>query len=97
MWQARVDLFRQIEAAIDEEPSSDRAQALAAEWTSLNHELSGHDPDVLTGLLTAWADRQHWSATLRWQTEGLHFLSSERFERAAAFIDAAVAHQSRPS
>jgi DNA-binding transcriptional MerR regulator len=97
MWQSRVDLFRQIEAAIDEEPSSDRAQALATEWRSLMRELSGHDPDVLTGLMTAWADRRHWSATLRWQTEGLHLLSSERFERAAAFLDAAVAHQSRPS
>jgi DNA-binding transcriptional MerR regulator len=95
MWQARIDLFRQIEAAIDEEPSSDRAQALATEWTALMHQLSGDDPDVLSGLLTAWADRQHWPATLRWQTEGLHLLSSERFERAAAFIDAALAHQSR--
>jgi DNA-binding transcriptional MerR regulator len=97
MWQARVDIFRQIEAAINEAPSSDRAQALATEWMSLMRELSGHDPDVLTGLMTAWGDRRHWSATLRWQTEGLHLMSAERFERAAAFIDAAVAVHSRPS
>ena len=38
-----------------------------------------------------WADRRHWPATLRWQMEGLHGMSSEQFERAADFIDAAVA------
>jgi len=96
MWQARVDLFREIEAVIDEDPSSERAQALGARWTSLMHELAGRDPDVMSGLMSAWADRRHWPATLRWQTEGLHMLSAERFERAAAFIDAALAARPTP-
>jgi hypothetical protein len=42
-----------------------------------------------------WADRQHWPATLRWQVEGLHMMSSEQFEHAADFIDAAVAAGAR--
>jgi DNA-binding transcriptional MerR regulator len=93
MWQARVDLFRDVEAALDEEPSSERAQALGQRWTSLMLELSGHDREVMDGLIAAWADRPHWPATLRWQIEGLYMLSAERFARAAAFIDAALSQK----
>ena len=38
-----------------------------------------------------WADRPHWTATVRWVEEGLSMVIGERFENAAAFIDKAVA------
>lgn len=90
-WQARVDLFRDVEAALGADPACDTAQALATRWRSLVDEASGADPEVKAGLIKMWADRHHWSSTLRWQIEGLHMMGSERFEKAADFIHAAVA------
>ena len=90
-WQARVDLFRDVEAAFGADPASDTAQALAARWRSLIDEASGADPEVQDGLMKMWNDRHHWSATLRWQIEAFHMMGSERFEKAADFIDTALA------
>ena len=56
-WQARVDLFRDIESA------------LARRWMAQLEDTSTGDPGVKAGLMKQWADRQHWTATLRWQIE----------------------------
>ena len=40
-WQARVDLFRDVEAASGADPASERAQALAARWRALIEDTSG--------------------------------------------------------
>ena len=58
-------------------------------------QASGGDPGVKAGLMKKWADRQRWSATLRWQMVGLSMMSDERFDKAADFIDAAVAAEAR--
>ena len=91
MWQARVDLFRDVEAALGVDPASDTAQALATRWRLLVDEGTGADRELHDGLMKMWADRQHWSATLRWQIEALHMMGSERFDKAADFIDTARA------
>jgi hypothetical protein len=54
-------------------------------------EASGADPEVKAGVVKMWADRPHWSATLRWQIERLYMMGSERFEKAADFIQTALA------
>jgi hypothetical protein len=91
-WQARVDLFRDIESALGVDLAGETAQALARRWmVQLVDDASAGDRGVNTGLMKQWADRQHWPATLRWQIEGLHPMSAEQFEQAADFIDAAVA------
>jgi DNA-binding transcriptional MerR regulator len=89
-WQARVDLFRDVEAALGEDPAGEKAKALAVRWMAQIEAASGGDRDVKAGLMKTWADRRHWPATLRWQTEGLYMMPFERFERAADFIDEAV-------
>jgi hypothetical protein len=94
-WQARVDLFRDIESALGADPAGETAQALARRWMAQMDETSAGDPGVKAGLMKQWADRPHWPATLRWQVEGLHMMSSEQFEQAADFIDAAVAAGAR--
>jgi DNA-binding transcriptional MerR regulator len=91
VWQARVDLFRDVEAVLGADPASDTAQALATRWRSLVDEASSADREVKAGLIKMWADRHRWSAGLRWQIEGLHMMGSERFEKAADFIDTALA------
>lgn len=91
MWQARVDLFRDIESALGEDPAGEKGQALAARWAALMDAASGGDLGVKAGLIKAWADRRNWPATLRWLEEGLSMMSDNRFETAAGFIDKAVA------
>jgi uncharacterized damage-inducible protein DinB len=91
MWQARVDLFRDIEKALDEDPASEIAQALAARWRAQQDEASGGDSEIKEALLQGWANRGHWPASMRWQVEGLHMMAFERFEKAADFLDRAVA------
>jgi len=68
-WQARVDLFRDIESALGADPAGEPAQALARRWMAQLEDTSTGDPGVKAGLMKQWADRQHWTATLRWQIE----------------------------
>ena len=58
-------------------------------------QTSGGDPGVEAGLMKKWADRPQWPATLRWGMVGLSTMSDERFDKAADFIDAAVAADAR--
>lgn len=90
-WQARVDLFRNIEAALGEDPASGKAQALAARWKEQLEVDSGGDPEIKAGLLAGWSRRREWPASYRWRVEALHMMSFERFEKAADFLDKAVA------
>jgi DNA-binding transcriptional MerR regulator len=56
-------LYRDVSAALDEDPSSDVAQALAERWLSL--AKSQPAGAIRTGLMKAWADREHWPAALK--------------------------------
>ena len=90
-WQAQVDLFRDVEAALDADPSSQKAQALVARWMAQLNGDSGGDSEVKAGLMRAWTDRKNWPATLRWQVERRYMLPFARFEKAAEFLDNAAA------
>ena len=89
-WQERLDLFHDLETARNDDPAAEKGQALARRWRQQLEEESGGDPEVKAGLLNCWADRRHWSATVRWYMEGLAMMNTERFERAADFLDEAV-------
>jgi DNA-binding transcriptional MerR regulator len=95
MWQSRVDLFREIESFLDENPAGEKAREIAARWMAHLDAASGGDPEVKAGLLKTWADRPNWTATLRWREEGLCMVTGERFDNAANFLDEAVAHNER--
>ena len=88
-WQERIDLFRDIEAALNEDPAGEMGQALAHRWLTQVEAASGGDPEVKAGLLNSWADRRNWTAILRWNMEGMVMMNTERFDRAADFLDAA--------
>ena len=90
-WQARVDLFADIEKALLRDPAGEVAQALVARWRAQLDEASGGDPEIKTALLHGWTNRRHWPPSVRWQVEALHMMSFERFERAANFLDRAAA------
>jgi len=90
LWQARVDLFRDIEKALGEDPAGEIAQALAERWQTQLDEASGGDAEIKAALLWGWENRQNWPPSMRWQVEALHMMSFERFEKAADFLDKAA-------
>ena len=60
LWQAQVDLFRDIEAALGKSPSSPFAQALVARWQAQIEERSEGDTGIKAGFMSAWNDRRNW-------------------------------------
>lgn len=74
--QEWLDLFRDVEAALSEDPSSERAQALGARWKKLVSAFTGGDSEVTSGLNKVYADRPNWPAAAT--------------EQMAAFSDARV-------
>ena len=94
-WQARVDLFRDLESSLAEDPAGEKARSLAARWVSQLDQASRGDAGVKAGLLKSWQDRRNWPATVRWREEGLAMMNTERFEKAADFLDRALALSAR--
>jgi DNA-binding transcriptional MerR regulator len=66
--RAWSELFRDVEAALDEDPASEKAQSLVARWRKLVESFTGGDPEVSRGLGQAWADRGNWSGAMKEQT-----------------------------
>jgi MerR family transcriptional regulator, thiopeptide resistance regulator len=89
IWQARVDLFRDVEAAAGEDPEGEKGQALARRWVNHLRVASGGDPEILTGMLNMWADRRRWSSLVRYSAEGMSMMAGERFDRVMDFLDSA--------
>ena len=54
-----AELIRDVEGALDEDPASERAQALAARWTALIERFTGGDPGIAESLKNLYADRSN--------------------------------------
>jgi DNA-binding transcriptional MerR regulator len=67
--QEWIDFNRDVEAALDEDPASEKVQALVARWLA----LSGSDPEVWEGAANAWADRKNWPAAMQQCNAGYHW------------------------
>ena len=59
------DLFREIGAALGEDPAGEKAQALKSRWRQVLNPMVTGDPEVQAGALAAWNDREHWPAAMR--------------------------------
>jgi hypothetical protein len=79
-WQA---LYRDANAALDEDPGSLVAQALATRWMAL-FRADTQTPAVRTGMMKAWFDREHWPPVLKRR------LAEFNIERATQFISEAL-------
>jgi len=88
-WQERLDLFHDLEAAAGEDPAGEKGRALAERWMAQIEQESAGDSEIKAGLVNCWANRRNWSATVRWYMEGLAMMNTERFDRAAEFLDEA--------
>ena len=60
-----TDLFRDVEAALGEDPASAKAQALAARWKKLVEGFTGGDPQITSGLAKMYQDRPNWPANVQ--------------------------------
>jgi MerR family transcriptional regulator, thiopeptide resistance regulator len=58
-------LIKEVEAAIAEglDPQSEKAQALAARWSSLIEAFTGGNPAILESLTRLYADQANWPST----------------------------------
>jgi hypothetical protein len=64
-----LELIRDVEAALAENPASGKAQALAARWSGLVEEFTGRDPEVSTGLKKLYADNANWPSRAQQQMQ----------------------------
>jgi MerR family transcriptional regulator, thiopeptide resistance regulator len=68
--QARIEtewlqLFADVEAAIDKDPASPEAQALADRWMELVGQFTAGDPQITEGVKKLYADRENWPADFK--------------------------------
>lgn len=63
--KAWLDLFRDVEGALDEDPAGEKAQALGARWKKLVGGFTGGDPEISKGLGKMYADRPNWPAHMK--------------------------------
>jgi DNA-binding transcriptional MerR regulator len=58
------ELFRDVEAALGEDPASEIAEELATRWMKLEESETGGDADVRFGMFRSWNDRRYWPPAL---------------------------------
>jgi DNA-binding transcriptional MerR regulator len=90
-WQA---LYRDITAALGSDPAAPLAQALADRWQALTKK-DAVTPAVRTGLIKAWADREHWPAPLKRRIEEFDIERATRFIADAIWVRWADEQDSR--
>jgi DNA-binding transcriptional MerR regulator len=90
-WQA---LYRDINAAMGRDPASAPVQALADRWQALTKE-EAVTPGVRTGLIKAWADREHWPPSLKRRLEEFDVERATRVIAEALWARWAGEHDAR--
>ncbi|MGD0629869.1 MAG: MerR family transcriptional regulator [Terracidiphilus sp.] len=83
--QAWLELFRDVDASLDEHPSSKAAQELATRWLKLVERSIGDDPGIRAGVRKAWQNRQDWPESMQEQLAGF------RMDKIGQFIHKALA------
>ena len=65
--QAWSELLGEVEAAVadGEDPTGEKAQALASRWHALIEEFTGGNPEIRRDLESLYADRANWPASPR--------------------------------
>lgn len=63
------ELFREVEAALGEDPAGAKAQTLAARWKKLVEGFTGGDPQITAGLSKMHQDRSNWPASAQQRME----------------------------
>jgi DNA-binding transcriptional MerR regulator len=64
-YQGWLDLFRNVEAALGEDPSGEKAQALGERWKALEIAYTCADPEIAEGLNKIFADKPNWPNSMK--------------------------------
>jgi DNA-binding transcriptional MerR regulator len=56
-------LIKEVEASVNEDPASEKAQSLADRWSNLVAGFTGGDSAIQEGLNKMYADQQNWPAS----------------------------------
>jgi DNA-binding transcriptional MerR regulator len=60
-----VDLFRDVEAALGEDPAGEKAQALGERWKAMEIAYVCGDPELADGVNKMYADKLNWPDQMR--------------------------------
>jgi len=85
-----LELIRDVEAALGEDPAGEKGQSLAARWTGLVEEFTAGDPEVTGGLKNLYADSANWPAEAKRQMQPFRISPKVR-----GFINQAIAARKR--
>jgi len=85
-----LELIRDVEGALGEDPAGAKGQALAARWTGLVEEFTGGDPEVAGGLKRLYADSANWPSQAKQQMQPFRIAP-----QVWTFINQAIAARKR--
>ncbi len=84
---SRLALFREIEAALDRDPSGADGRPLAARWDALLDAEAGGDAGTKAAIQKAWSNRRNWPDGMRRYVASLYDTEPDAWERVAMFLD----------
>ena len=64
-----LELYREVEAALGEDPAGEHAQALGVRWRALVGEFTQGHAGVAEGLNKVWANKEQWPAAMKQQAQ----------------------------
>ncbi|HLY20207.1 MAG TPA: MerR family transcriptional regulator [Bryobacteraceae bacterium] len=64
-----LELIRDVEAAVAEDPAGEKGQALAGRWIGLIEEFTGGDPGIANSVQKLYADSANWPAQAKQQMQ----------------------------
>lgn len=89
--ESRIAFYREVETALGEESSSQRARQLARRWDALLDAEAAGDPKAKASLLQAWHSRAQWPPLMRQWAAGCYMMSEQRWLEVGAFLERALA------
>jgi len=60
-----LDLFHDVEAALEEDPAGEKAQALAERWKNMELTFTCGDPEIAQGVNRMWTDKANWTERMK--------------------------------
>jgi hypothetical protein len=60
-----LDLFREVEAALGEDPAGEKAQALGERWRAMETAYVCGDPEIAEGVNRMFVDKSNWPDQMR--------------------------------
>jgi hypothetical protein len=79
-----LELYRDANALLGEDPGSPEAQALADRWLTLSVRAYSGDPEVQTDSPTAWMDRENWPPAMKQRITGFNLEEVSTFLQRVA-------------